>query len=267
MAIVTTRQGLIDYCLRRLGFPVTQINLDIDQIEDRVDDALQMFADYHFDATEIEYYAHQLTTTDIANKWIPVPDSLIFITRVMESDTIFSLNHPMGDPKLSWDTHIMNPLGSTSHASVSSTNDHSGTTGGFQLTDYFMTMQNVSLLKELLGGIDMPIRFNRHTNKLYLDMNWERDFSENNYLIVEGKAIIDPEQYSDVYNDRWVKRYLTALLKQQYGTNLSKFSGVALPGGIMLDGDKIYDQASQEIEKLEEELQEKYELPPMPLIG
>jgi hypothetical protein len=266
MAQITSRQGLIEYCLRKLGHPVTEINVDVDQIEDRVDEALEFYADYHFDAKEKTYYLHTLTATDLTNKYIPIPDSMIFVTNVMTSNALTSWMHPMGDPSLSWRTGL-NPFNKISQLpATSSANDHAGE-GGFNMQSYFIAMQNIAEITDMLGNSHVPIRFNRHTNKLYLDMDWEMNLTEGSVLAVEGWARLDPEEYNEVYNDRWLKRYLTALLKQQYGTNLSKFGGIALPGGVTLDGDKIYEQATEELRMLEEEMQEKYELPPMPFMG
>ena len=158
-------------------------------------------------------------------------------------------------------------MGTPSGYAVSSTNDHAGTDGSFGLTNYFLTMQNVALIQDMFGAKNLPVRFNRHTNKLYIDLDWGNDLLEGQYVIVEGKAILDPDVYTDVYNDRWIKRYLTAGMKQQYGTNLAKFDGIALPGGVTLDGNRIYQEATEELNRLEEEIQEKYELPPMPMMG
>jgi len=130
------------------------------------------------------------------------------------------------------------------------------------ISDYFLTMSSLEQMRNVLGSTsEIPIRFNRHTNRIYFDSEVQDVISEGQYILFEGWIIVDPETFNDVYNDRWLKRYATSLIKQQWGINLSKYSGIQLPGGVTLDGDKIYEQASTEIEKLEEEMQLKYELP------
>jgi len=271
MAKVTSRIELIEYCLRRLGFPVIEINVDDDQIQDRIDDTFDFYSDYHYDGTERVFVAIQLQQSDIDNSYITVADDLIFIRRAMPFGRHGSAIHPMGDPTASWDFHTMfgrsMSNGYSTDASTS-VGGNAGVTNDLTLTTYFLNMQYMEQVNEMFGGGEIPMRFNRHTNRVYLDMDWaDSGVKEDDYMMLEGWKVVDPEVYIDVYNDRWIKRYATAQIKKQWGANLIKYAGIALPGGVTLDGDKLFEEASQEIEKLEEEMQDKYEEPPMFIMG
>jgi hypothetical protein len=241
MATVTTREQLKDYCLRRLGAPVIEINIDDEQIEDRIDDAFQFYRDYHYDAVEMVYLKHQITTQDIANLYVPIPDSVVGVSRILpfsdRSDgmNIFSIRYQI----------LINDL-----YSLMSTN----------LIYYYQVKQELELINQVLVGTK-PVRFNRHMNRLYIDMDWAGDVNVGDYIIVECYRILDPDTYRDVYNDRFLKQYTTALFKRQWGENLKKFSGVQLPGGVTLNADKIYEDALDEINKIEAEMQSRFELP------
>lgn len=269
MAKVISRTALKDYCLRKLGWPVIEINVDDDQVEDRIDDSFQFYFDYHYDAVERLFYAHQLEQTDIDNKFITVPDSLIHVTRVLPVNGGTGLFYPMGDPSLAWNSTSANPLFGTGVGPTGggmptrTTQDHAGggSTGGDKVS-YYLQMKGIEEFNQMFGtNHEPPIRFSRHTDKVYLDVDWVTHLKVDSYLIVEGWASLDPDVYTDVYNDRWLKRYCTAQIKQQWGANLIKYSGIQLPGGVTLDGDKLYQQAGEEILALEEEMQLKYELP------
>lgn len=266
---VTTRVELIEYCLRRLGFPVIEINVDQDQIEDRIDDGLEFYMDYHFDGTERTYFAVQVSQIDIDNGYIEVPDNMIFVTRALPFARHNSIASPIGDPNAS-PYSIEQILGGTfggsnSTGTKSSRQDQAGPTNNLTLTTFYLNMQYLETIKQMFGEAEVPIRFNRHTNRVYLDMDWST-IDVDSYIILHGWSSLDPETYTDVYADRWLKRYCTALIKRQWGANLIKYSGIQLPGGVTLDGDKMFDQASEEIDKLEDEMQDKYEEPPMPLM-
>jgi len=259
---ITSRNDLIEYCLRKLGHPVIEINVDVDQIEDRIDDALEYYQDYHFDATEHKFYVHQLSQTDLTNGYITVPDELIFVKQMLSFSGLSDF-HPMSDPLAGWDFSVNNPFNiiTSGGSGVNfTTNDQAGMDSS--LTDFFITMTSLETMQQVLGSnADVPIRFNRHMDRVYFDAEVGTRIAENEYVVFEGWAILDPEIYTSVYNDRWLKRYATALIKQQWGANLIKYAGISLPGGVSLDGDKLYDQANTEIEALEEEMQLKYELP------
>lgn len=261
---VTSRNELIEYCLRRLGHPVIEINVDVDQIEDRINDAFEYYYDYHFDATEHKFYAHLITQTDIDNGYITVPDEMIFVRKIVQFGFGSSGSlRPFNDTMASWDFTVRNPFNQTglSNGFVEyTTNDQLGSES--TLTDFFITMSGLENMQQVLGvNADIPIRFNRHTNRVYFDVDMDLKFTVGEYLVMEGWIILDPDVFTDVYNDRWLKRYATALIKQQWGTNLSKYSGIALPGGVTLDGKTIWQEANDELVKLEEEMQDKYELP------
>ena len=241
MALITTREQLKDYCLRRLGAPVIEINLDDDQVEDRLDDAFQFYREYHYDAVEMVYLKHEITSTDIANQYIPVPDSVVGVSRMLpftnrsDGTNIFSIRYQL----------LVNDL-----YSLMSTN----------LIYYAQVKTELELINQLLTGIK-PVRFNRHMNRLYMDMDWTGDVDVGTFIIVECYRILDPETYRDVYNDMFLKRYATALLKRQWGENLKKFSGMQLPGGVTINADIIYQDALAEIDKIESEMQSRFELP------
>ena len=248
MAIPSTRQELIDYCLRSLGAPVLEVNVDEDQLEDRVDEALQYFQAYHSDAIIKTYVKHQITSTDVTNRYIPLTSQVGYITRLM----------PFGDKAFSsgmFDVRYQTML-----------NDMFGLSMMGNLQNYVQMQQYISLLDMTLNGMEQ-VRFNRHENRLHLDIDWDTDVEVGDYIVVECYMIVDPAQFSSVYNDMWLKRYLTALIKRQWGANLIKFEGMVLPGGVQLNGRQMFDDANNEIEKLEEELRMNYEMPVDMFIG
>ena len=250
MATPTSRQNLKDYALRRLGFPVIEINVDDSQVEDRVDDALQFFAEYHFDGVEKMFYKHQVTSTDISNGYIDmdsVDSSIISVTRLFQfSDSTINM----------FDIRYQMAL-----------NDFYGLRSGLSNISYYDSIKrHLSLIQQTLDP-EKQIRFSRVTNRLYGDFNWSEDANAGEYLMVEAYTILDPETYTEIYNDRLLKQYVTALIKRQWGANLSKFENVQLPGGVSFNGTQIYEQAQQEIEKIEDEVQLRYELPPHFMTG
>lgn len=305
MGKVTSRAELRDYCLRRLGWPVIDINVDDDQIDDRIDDALSFFYDYHYDGTEKLFMKHQFTQDDIDRRWIYCPDPVIFVTGVMPfDDSNSSVN--MFDLRYQLRLHDLYDFTSVSYVS------------------YEITMQHIRTLNLLFSGTPQ-FRFQRHMNKLYLDIDWSRDARVGEYVIIECYRRLDPETItitgtvsgtsgantligtstkfdqelingdiitlsngdevqiksvtnstqlelnksltntvsantitkagvSDVWNDRFVKAYATAKIKYQWGTNLSKFAGIQLPGGVTLDGPRIMEEAKAELDSLEEQM-------------
>lgn len=256
MANPATREELKTYCLRRLGWPVIDINVDDLQVEDRVDDALQFFQEYHFDAVEKVYEKHEITQGDIDNQYISVPsagwsntasphttDAYIGITKIFR---------PSGSTIGMWDIRYQMRL--------SDLTTFGTYLGGYQLLTYEMRMKNISLIEELLTG-QVPVRFSKHTNKLYVDWDWPNDAQLGEFLVIEAFKIIDPAKFTDVYNDFFLKQYLTSLVKEQWGMNLSKYDGVQLPGGVTLNGRAILEDARTELERLREEMSLKYELP------
>ena len=234
MARPTTKQQFKDYCLRRLGFPVIEINVDDDQVDDRIDDALRYYADYHFDGSQNIYYKHQVTQQDITNKYITLPENILGAVRIfsvgdpaVRSDDLFNIRYQIA----------LNDLYTLTSVSM---------------VPYYMVMEHLALVQEMLVG-QQPIRYNRPVNRLYVDMDWTT-FNVGEFLLVEAYEVVDPANFTDVWADRWLMQYATALIKQQWGNNLKKFSGMALPGGVMFSGQLIYEEATAEIEKLEAEM-------------
>jgi len=247
MATPTTKATFKEYCLRKLGKPVIEINVDDDQVDDRVDEALRYWYDYHFDGSERVYYKHAITETDVANKYITLPENIIGAV------SIFS----MGDPSIRSDDLFniryqiaLNDLYTLTNVS---------------LVPYYMVMEHLALMNELLVG-KQPIRYSRHKDRLHVDMDWNT-VAIGEFLLVEAYEVIDPEVYTDGYNDRWLQNYATTLIKEQWGSNLTKFTGMSLPGGVQFNGEKIYDDAVAERRKLEDEMISSYSLPVLDMIG
>jgi hypothetical protein len=247
MAVPTSRAAFKEYCLRKLGKPVIEINVDDDQVEDRIDEALRYYYDYHFDGTEKIYLPHQVTQDDINNKYITIPENIIGAVSVfpigdpaMTSDDLFSIRYQIA----------LNDLYSLTSVS---------------LVPYYMAREHIALFSELLVG-KQPIRFNRHTDKLYVDMDWDT-LNVGIYLLIEAYEIVDPEVYTDAWGDRWLQNYATVLIKRQWGSNLTKFSGMQLPGGVQFNGEKIYDDATAELRELENDMISSYSLPAADMMG
>jgi hypothetical protein len=247
MTIPTTRDQHKDWCLRQLGFPVLEINVDDDQVDDAVDQALQYFQDFHFDAVERWYLKHQLTEENKTNKYIPISDNIIGVTRIFPvGSTNASVN--MFDLRYQLRLHELYDFTSTSYV------------------NYVLTQQHIRTLDLLFSG-EVPIRFNRHSNKLYIDWDWNYDLDVGEWLIIEGYIILDPADYTKVWNDRLLKKLSTSYIKKQWGTNMKKFQGMQLPGGIMMNGQQIYNEAVQEIQEIEQLIRDTHEEKPMFLIG
>ena len=311
MAQPTTRQQFIDYCKRRLGFPVIDINVDDDQISDRVDDALQFFEDYHFDGVEKMYMKHLITQADIDRRWIYCPDAVTYVVGMFPfDDSNSSIN--MFDLRYQLRLHDLYDFTSVSYVS------------------YEITMQHIRTLNLLFSGTPQ-IRFNRKQNKIFLDIDWSRDVSVGDYVVIDCYRAIRPATitltgtgtavttantitgtgtifdqellegdvitlggqelqvnqitsptslttigpvatnvtngvltkpgHSEVFNDRFLKRYATALIKYQWGSNLSKFAGIQMPGGVTLDGVRIMTEAKEEMDKIEDEIYNFNSLP------
>jgi hypothetical protein len=247
MAIPATREQHIDWCKRQLGFPVLDINVDDDQVDDAVDQALQYFQDFHFDAVERWYLKHQITQTDKANKYIPITDNIVGITRIFPvGSTNASVN--MFDLRYQLRLHELYDFTSTSYV------------------NYVLTQQHIRTLDLLFSG-EVPIRFNRNSNRLYIDWDWNNDLDVGEWLIIEGFIILDPNDYTKVWNDRLLKKLSTAYIKKQWGTNMKKFQGMQLPGGIMMNGQQIFNEAVQEIQELEQQIRDTFEQPPQFILG
>lgn len=321
---LSTRQELIDYCLRRLGFPVIEINVDDDQVSDRIDDALQFWYEYHFDGRQKIFIEHQITgdtirlasilanqftvgetltgassgaTTvikaitgsstfdcentrgtfiagetvsgsssgsnaalhsstpytagDMGNKYIPVGEGVLSITRMFNfggaatnntrDGQLFDLMYQFRQ------NDLYNLLGA-------------------DMTYYTIVQSHLSTLEQLLVN-QRQIRFNRKMNRVHVDTDWDQTFNPGDYVVFEAYSIVDPTEFSEVYDDMFLKKYATALIKRQWGENMKKFGGIQLPGGVTLNGDKIFEEAITEIDQIERDMQLKYELPPTFMVG
>ena len=270
MAIPTSKSTFKSYCLRALGFGVIDINVSDEQADDRIDEALQYFAQYHYDGIEKMYLKYKITEADITraranttttstdtvdssvtasfeegNNFIPMPSAVVSVSNIFDFTNAVQQN--MFDIRYQLRLNDLYDFSSTS------------------IIHYQMTMQQLDLLSHVLVG-EVPIRFNQHQNRLYLDMDWEQ-MTADEYLIIECYRKIDPDTYTDIYDDIYLKRYATALIKRQWGANLSKFNGVATLGGVTMNGEQIYSQAIEEIQRLEEQIQLSFETPIDYMIG
>ena len=271
MASPNTKAALKEHCLRTLGKPVIDINVDDDQVDDRIDDALQYFAQYHYDGVERMYLKHKITQSEIdraitntsatatdtadnsitatwleGNGFIPIPESVLSVVKVFDFT----------------DKHTVNMFDVRYQLRLNDLYDFSSES----IIHYEMTMKHLDFLDHILVG-EKPIRFNQHQNRLYIDMDWSEDVNVDDFIIIECYRKLDPDTYTDIYNDIYLKRYTTALIKRQWGANLSKFEGVQMLGGVTLNGAKLFEEAQADIEKLEEQIQLAYELPPNYMIG
>jgi len=246
MAISTTRQQFKDRCLRRLGAPVIEINVTEEQVDDCVDDALSYWWDYHFDGTEKQYYKHQITEQDVNNKYITMPDNIIGVVNLFPISSSFGA----GDLFNIRYQIALNDLYTLTSVS---------------LVPYYMAFQHIGLIEEILVG-KQPIRYNRHRNTLHIDADWNR-IKAGEYIVVEAYEIIDPTTYSDVWKDRWLLEYCTALIKRQMGNNMKKFSGLMLPGGIQFNGQQYFDEAVEDIRMLEQQMIFNYSIPASDFVG
>jgi hypothetical protein len=246
MAVPASRADFKEYCLRKLGKPVIEINVDDDQVDDRVDEALLYFADYHFDGSEKQYYKYQVTQTDIDNRYITLPENIIGAVSIfpvgqgLNTNNLFNIRYQIA----------LNDLYTLTSVSM---------------VPYYMALTHVQFLEQMLVG-QQQIRYNRHTNKFYIDMDWNI-INVDDYLIVEAYQVVDPNTYTNVWGDRWLARYAAALIKQQWGSNLKKYQGMQLPGGLTFNGQQIYNEATEERKELEAEMISSYSLPITDMIG
>ncbi|MBK54266.1 MAG: hypothetical protein CMG58_06680 [Candidatus Marinimicrobia bacterium] len=285
MAQPSSRQELIDYALRKLGSPVLEINIDDDQIDDLVDDAIQIFNERHFDGVEEMFLKHEFTQdeldrgkatsqTDSDNtagivtttgtsttisgygtttssfvensNFIQIPDSVIGIEKIFKFDSssisggMFSIKYQL----FLNDLYYFNSV---------------------ELLQYSMTKSYLESIDFLLTP-EKQIRFNKKQNRLYLDMDYN-SINVGDFIVIDCQRILNPNDFTKVYNDPFLKMYLTALMKRQWGQNLIKFRGVKLPGGLELNGREIYDDGQREIDAILQKMQLEYELPPLDFIG
>ena len=262
MAVPSTKATLKEYCLRALGKPVIDINVDDDQVDDRIDEAVQYFCQYHTDGVERMYLKYQVTAADVTrmttdssesvtsnsvttawkqgNNFLIVPSTVISVVNVFPLSDRANLN--MFDVRYQLRLNDLYDFSSTS------------------IVHYQMTMQHLDFLDHVLVG-EKPMRFNHLSNRLYIDQDWATDITAGEYMIMEVYRRLDPATYTDMYDDIYLKRYTTALIKRQWGQNLSKFNGTAMLGGVTLNGPELFSTAIAEQQRLEEEIRSNYEEP------
>ena len=247
--IPSSRQSLIDYALRKLGEPVVKVNVAQEQLEDSLDDTLQMFTEYHFAGLEKIFFRHALTAEDIENEYISVPENLFNISSLLPisssgSDPLFNVEYQMR--MSNWDLFY----GS-----------------GFDIQYYTHTQQWLKLTNDILNPAP-PFRFNKIIGRLHIDIgSWGNHFATGNYIVGEGYGTINPNEHTKVFNNIFVKQYFVALVKYQWGQNLSKFSGAQLAGGVTINGETIMSDAKEEITKIEEDILTKFSEPPSFFVG
>ena len=247
MAKPNSRSTLQDHCLRALGAPVIEINVDGDQLEDRTDDAIQFYQEFHSDAVVRTYLKHQLTATDITNSYITVGNEVTSVMRMLKinstgGDALFDVGYHM---RLN-DVFMVGGMSS-------------------QIQNYEQKLQHLSLIEHQLNT-EEHIRFNRHKNQIHMDEGFG-DLAAGAWIVIEVMAIVDPGTYTDVYNDMYLKKYLAALIKKQWGSNMMKFDGFQLPGGITMNGRQMFEDAVEEIKELEEEVRLVWMTPDNFLMG
>ena len=290
MAKPATRQQLIDYCFRKLGAPVLEINVDDDQVDDLVDDAIQLFNERHFDGVERMYLKYEITQGDIDrgigadvpgesainsktgvgivtttttstnipgygtttttfyenSNFLQIPDSVVGVNKIFKFDTssisgsMFSIKYQL----FLNDLYYFNSV---------------------ELLQYSMVKSYLEDIDFLLTP-DRQVRFNKKQNRLYLDLDYN-SIREGDFIVIDCQRILNPDDFTKVYNDPFLKMYVTALLKKQWGQNLIKFRGVKLPGGLELNGREIYEDGERELEAIKQKMQLEYELPPLDFIG
>jgi len=246
MSLPTNRAELKEWCLRKLGKPVIEINVDDDQVDDRIDEALSFYNDYHYDATQKIYYSQQITANNVATRSITLPANIIGAANIFDVGTYYGVSN-MFSIQYQFALYERYRL---------STSD---------LAPFVMAIEHLQFMEQILSG-KVPLRYNRKTNILYLDMDWNK-VQVGQYVLVEAYQVVDPNTYTSVWSDRWLMQYCTALIKRNWGSNLTKFIGMSLPGNVQFNGQKIYDDAVQEIAELEEKMMDSYTEMPMWLIG
>lgn len=325
MTIPTTKAEFKEFCLRKLGKPVIEINVDDDQVDDRIDEAIRYFWDYHFDGSDKVYYKYKISANDAFGS---VSEVMVeqggagytngaYLTFTSADGSGAGANASIvtnangGITGITWNSHgtsqyniapnvtvaggtnavltafnggyITMPENIIGAVKIFSPGDPSlrsddmfsiryqialndlYTLTSFSMVPYYMTMQHLALITEILQG-QKPIRYNRHMNRLYVDMKWST-LATGEYLVVEAYQVVDPNVYTDAWADRWLQEYATQKIKQQWGANLIKFIGMELPGGVKFNGEKIYNDSTAKLEEMEEDMIKNYSLPVMDMIG
>jgi hypothetical protein len=234
-----------EYCLRRLGKPVIEINVDDDQVDDRVDEAIRFYYDYHFDGTEKTYYKYQITDADIANGFIRLPDNIIGAVELFDLPGSYSVNNMFS---------IRYQIALNDLYTLTNVN----------ITPYYMAMTYVAFLEQMLVG-RQPIRYNRNTNLFYIDTDWSLMLA-GQYIIVVAYQVVNPDVYVRAWGDLYLQRLASAYIKRQWGSNLTKFTNIPMQAGMMFNGEKIYNDAEKEITEIEQMIRDS-SLPATDMIG
>ena len=314
MAKPNSRATLVSYCKRALGHPVIEINVDDDQVDDRIDEALQFYQEYHHDAIEKVYLKHKVTgstltlsaavagnftvgetitggTSDAQAVVVTAAGSTITYSALGNSNNVFAAETITGETSEATATvstivkgniengYINIPDLVTNAVRVFPLNDVNASVNMFDvkyqmhlndmfslgymgsLLEYEMTQQWLAMLDMVIDSSNKHIEFARHRNTLRIDMDWSHEIEIDDYLIIDCYRILDPTTYTDIYNDYFLKRYATALIKQQWGANLIKFEGMEMPGGVVFNGRQLFDDSATDLEKLTEEARLNWEMP------
>ena len=239
MAVPTSRSEFKEWCLRKLGKGVIEINMSDEQAEDRIDESLNYWYDFHFSGSDKTFYKHQVTDTDKTNKYITLPENIRGAVRLFD----------IGSTGTGGGSNLFN-----ARYQIALDDYHS--LASSQLAPYVSAMMNIAVMEEILVG-KQPIRYNRYRDQFHIDMDWDK-IATGEYIIVEAYEIVDPDVYTDAWNDQWLQRYTTALMKIQWGENLKKYQGMQMPGGMTIDGMSIYNEGLRDKEQLEMEMMRTY---------
>jgi len=280
MAQPSSRDGLIDYAKRQLGFPVLEINVADEQFSDLLDDAIQIYQERHYDGIARMYLKYKITQDDIDRGQARGGDSTLGITTTTTTSTVrlattFDLeennNYIQMPPSIIGVNNIFKIRSDTVYDGLSNIryqlflNDLYAF-GSIDLLQYSMVQTKLEDITFLLNP-NVRYRFNIRQDRLYIDVDWAAAVNVDDYFVIDCFRILDPEDFTRVYNDPFLKRYFTALCKKQWGMNLIKFQGVQLPGGIQLNGRQIYDDGVKELDEIRAKMSSDYEMPPLDMIG
>lgn len=250
---ISSRAELKAYCLRRLGHPVIKINVADDQIEDRIDDALDFFNEFHYDSTARFFHKHLVTATDVANQYITIPDEITHIRRILplnSEDGSGTTTEAIFDPVYQMHFSDLLSFGYT----------------GSSVAYYTQWKSHMRLVQSEFSGLQQEIDFTRYEHQLKIRVEWGKDITAGQWIIIDAeRLLLDPNggspSLSDVYNDQFLKEYATALLKEMWGTNLKKFSGIQMVGGVTFNGEQIFQEAKEDIQRIREEARMVWEEP------
>jgi hypothetical protein len=233
MAQPHDRETFKEYCLRKLGAPVIQINVSDEQVEDRIDEAMSFFRDYHYDGSQLVYLKHQLTQEELDRGWVEVPSKLLGVTRIFDLGASISTGAGIFNVSYQFVLHNLEDITK------------------YDVTNYYMAMQHLEFIQEILVGKPL-VRYNRHVDKLFIDIKKDL-LAPGSFIIIEAYDIVDENEYSDFWRDRWLQNYATTLIKEQWGSNLTKFENVQMVGGITFNGQQILNDAREERRTMEEQ--------------